>query len=1047
MKTSKRYVILCVIIATVLMVQAAAMVNSVVPDYSYTCTGRVIIAGSSPTQGVSGAQVKIYNNDFGVYLGLTYTDAQGYFQKTVGYQFPIEEMSARVYKAGYPVEWDYARPSGANVYFGNIALDPPPPTAPTITNINVKTGGPRYVRFTFNVAWDPTATSREVSLYWSHDSTVDAQDWVKTEYPSSTGTSFSWAIPKEEVFYSEHTFWYRIVASNTHAGGTTDADTDIDGIPRSLVAGISWKIEAYQDTYTDFQDPNTSYGSSQDLELKWLTNIVFMQYHVPEPEAVESIVLNAYVKSIGSSGFGEIVAHNFDNELVWDEYLLTWANQPELGIPVYSCTEGAADQWSLWDITFLTATMDPVIKGTAYGAQLHIALVEVEGPGASAVFSSSEGPIDLEPYLEVKYLGEPESPQPGTGFVDDDFNGPELAEPWTHTILGSPDDMTFEPDGWPMEPDYRDMTILYHFTPTRDDLMIGHILDQGGLSIPGAFVIEMDCGGGQLVGTDDYKVGLALYDQNDILICNLYIQLGNYFRNDGFAGSIVGETLGSYASNSIQLSSGKTLIIERDMENNLRLWWKHLEEPSVLLLEEFLGSYFQTVTKVKLLMLSHSPPDSTGHSAWVYINNIKLHTSIDVDRPSIGISQFSNPVLESEFANIPGDSIDYWKSLDESNPVGSLVTITEEDGVDRDCWQIQETDDAGGQWFLMQELTELDPDFSKFQYASLYGHKISFSFFAKEGSTPSRARAVIRYLTSDSESWTCVAGPWVGLSGTWTMVPVNTRYPIPDSVTTIQVVMEGQSSILGSLDFTGFVDSACVSIVESLTVEDWNLMSSFPDHEGTVGDISVTLGLLKAWQNTDRSWEFDATAVITCNTLTGFDIKSVTTEFSITQGQEDPSGAASISSYNGELGASQSNNWEYSTTTYTQAEADIFVNKQRFGIRWESRLLTYFFTYGVGSIPIIGWLANDLFTSSAEQRVLAPYLAHVIDDTTTDGDGGYLFEDYEPSPDPITEVVIALPLHWTVDDCCTQYLTISFEIDLGYYIVSRSVSILLTTYN
>ncbi|MFW9888740.1 MAG: DNRLRE domain-containing protein [Candidatus Thorarchaeota archaeon] len=1015
MKTSKRNAILCVIIAAVLMVQASAMVNSVAPNYSYTCTGRVIIAGSSPTQGISGAQVKIYNNDFGIYLGVTYTDAQGYFQKTVGYQFPIEEMSARVYKAGYPVKWDYARPSGTNVYFGNIGLTPippDPPDPPVIDNVQVAIGSPKQVDLSFTVQWGSTADDRIVELYWSQDSTVDSGDKFKTITASSSDTQFLEPVPESEVLYSDHSYWFKIVAKNKLGASAYTAD---NYGPETIVIDGIWQCTPTDDAYTQEWD---QYGGSHtyntDLlyidgsDTVGLNARSWLRFDVGDASIISQATLyvyyDLYYPSEIQAGYSDII-DAYSSDPNWDETSITHNTAP--AVYDISLDSTAIQVPAPQTATYLAWDVSAVLGGDRY-ISITLCGRETVGP----YLYSKERPSNW-PYLEVEFWGEPqESQNPADEFVNDAFDGSVTAieTTWDISQAGG----TTPPD-WTLDQAYGG-DWDWNFINLRDSQIpaglqtTGYHFTQSGLNIEDAFhfeaYIQVPDYSYLLQSVPQQKIGFELKDAAGLSIAEVYYEYKGHWQSDPHR--IVGDIGDGTHLGDFQIDPGVVvqvrLIIQRDLDDHITICLSLWDYPGPLtfpvnsLVE---GDDGRSVSSV-VMKMEYSAAQASDLVDLRFFS-MKQRKTIDLGRPHEDDAVFENPLREQDF---DVGEVTKWFDISGSSPKGVLY---EESPSDR-SWRASRAEVQDTSWCIYQELGE-EYDFS---FEAVANQHVGFSFLARYDDSSSAVRATLRYLIEGAPGWRVVPGDWYHLpdDGNWHEVSVVTEYPLGSSVSHLQVLISGSSPDV----FSAYVDETRLAIVRNTLVDD----------EISYGAISLGLGIIQAC---DTAWGYQILVMPTVivQASQGSSVDSVRYKFSVNEG------TASIQDH----GIIEGNDKEYTEPDGVEYGLGYLGLYMKVTAKWLGRLICAASDIGAPW----SWIIGDIVGAGIDHHINI-YERNRIRPQATSGTDGQVFIDYSGSSNSIEALTSALVMQWNVvNPQFPPTLSITVEVSIGGVLFTHTMGV------
>ena len=1002
-RIDKRAILLAAFVIVILSLPG--FVDAVAPGSTWYVRGYVMKSGT--TTPISGATVKIYND--GVYRGTVYTSGTGYFSYSTTVKPTNYECGwqVTVIKSGYLTTTRYATPVDYITDMGTIYMNPvpppPPPTPAVISNVAVTTGGVREVTISWDVDWDDTSTGYLSKCWWSADSSIGSEDLIFST--TAKQASYPVAVPEDKVSLTGGTFYYQIYARNSKNGYYPETYYG----PESLVFDGVWIIAPTDDAYTQEWDQYGG-GHTYNTDLLYIAGTEdtgfnvrsWLRFDVVSSSCIETAILNVYYDMyypVGNPGISDII-DAYSSDPNWDETTITHNNAPSVGILLDNeqmyIPAPATGAYQQWDVT------------AAQGVDGAISITLCARVNGGPYLYSKEA-LFHQPYLDVTFRGEPEAAPTSQPFVNDDFKGPEINSAWSHGVLNSPEPLAIEPV-------LSDAYLTYLDDPPQwDNTERGHQLIQDNLDITGSFRLDVGLYWQLMIGdAPNLKLGVEIVGENDYAICEMWYEHGDYWYNDGNVASIMGrfhdDAPNSYTDSDVASTRVARFTIENDSLGVIRMWYSDWaddwDEPRLI---SSSTDSSHAVREIRLNMFSYAGEDHGEFE--LEFDYVRLDTTIDVGRPLDGVSQFQNPIIEPNFQTLP---IDGWTTPGYGSPVGEAVDT----GGGLYSWLVETEDATEDSWCLVQPIIEASPDISDFQYASLHNHRVSFSYFAKCYSTLSNVKAVIRYNTIDDDRWICAGGEWVTLSDQWTKVSGATDYPIPASVDTIEVWMIGQSASKDS-DFTGYVDRARLSIVESTELSDDNFYCHDINDVGQAGKGSFTLDLSKALHDGEHSWEFDAASILVLEAFEGYYISSVEAEFTVGDGD------AYIGGYDGDTGAFQTNPQGYSTTSYTEVEVDRMEDDFNFWVKWPGRVLSFAYPSGMD------WIIEDAWERESIAYFDATYRSYVLDTTTTDGDGGRVLDDYGNSPNPITHAILGLPLHWTVDTSCSTWLRINYTVYYG----------------
>ncbi|MCK4565782.1 MAG: carboxypeptidase regulatory-like domain-containing protein [Candidatus Thorarchaeota archaeon] len=197
MKHKHRILIYTVVLLGFLLAQNIILVEAFKPPpgddppprTTYRIYGYVKKAGTNTP--LSGATVKLYRGTT-TYIGQKTTDSNGYYNFYYTTTSTITKCKSVASKSGY-----YTSSRIGYMLEGRVRLDhsltqvpPPPPTAPTISNVEITEGITREVTVSWNVAWGTGATQYYVECYWGTDANLDSGNKIYYQAVSSTTTTF-----------------------------------------------------------------------------------------------------------------------------------------------------------------------------------------------------------------------------------------------------------------------------------------------------------------------------------------------------------------------------------------------------------------------------------------------------------------------------------------------------------------------------------------------------------------------------------------------------------------------------------------------------------------------------------------------------------------------------------------------------------------------------------------------------------------------------------------------------------------------------------------
>ena len=817
-------------------------------------------------------------------------------------------------------------------------------------------------------------------------------------------SSYSVAVPEEMVHLTGGTFYYQIYARNSKNGHYPVTNYG----PESIEVDEVWRIAPTDDAYTQEFDEYDG-GHTYNTDLLYVSGTEdtgfnirsWLRFDVVNPSGIEKAILNVFYDwnyPEGNGAYYNDIIDAYSSDPNWGETTITHNDAPSTGLILDSeamqFPYGATSGYQQWDVT------------AAQGVDGDISITLCARVNGGPRLYSKEA-LSHQPYLEITYRGESESVPNSRLFVSDEFKGPEINSAWSHGILNSPEPLVFEP--------YLDDASLQYFANPilNDNTERGHRLLQDNLDITGSF--HLDVGLSWSLVTDEapnLKLGIEIMGENDYSICEMWYEHRDYWYNDGHDTSILGrfhdDAPLSYTDSYIEFIIAE-FSIERDSLGDIRMWYSDQYTSEPVLINTGTDSN-HAVKEIRLNVFSYA---GVHHDQFkLEFNYARLDTTIDVGRPWVGESQFQNPIIQPNFQTHP---LINWITPGYSGPVGDAVDTG--DGLY--SWLVEANDATDDDWCLVQLLDEGNPLISNFHYASLYNQRISFSFFAKYSSTQAHIKATIRYKTTDDDRWICISGEWVTLSDEWTKISVATDFPIPVSVDAIEVWMVGRS-VSKDIDFTGYVDRARLSIIESTELSDDNFYCHDAYDIGQAGKGCFTFDISNAYHDGEHTWTFDVASILVLEAFEGYYISQVEVDFTVGEG-----GGAHIGAYDGDTGAFQSNPQDYSTTSYTEVEIAEMEENFNFWVKWSGRLISISASTGVD------WLIEDLWEFGLNTFFDATYRSHVLDDSTTDGDGGHVLDDYLASPEPITHAILGIPLHWTVGTACSTWLRIDYRVSYG----------------
>jgi len=1009
MNFKNRNVILTILVLGVFLIQTTPLTSAIyIPPPPRPTTYRVdgYVKNNQNSAPISGAYVQIFR-DSTIKIGEDYTDSNGYYNVYYTTTLTITQVKSVASASGF-----YTSSKTATLLEDRIRINhnlnpvPVPPSAPEISNVEITQGAPREVTVSWTVAWAPEADSHSVECYWGKDSNLDWRDRIYFEECSEQVTSFSCQVPVELITYSGGTFYYKVYAKNMNSGGSS---SDTYGVYPTEISG-TWKVIPTDDAYTvgypleSRNDPfNTDILSVNEGEY----HSIWIRFEVENPSAISRATLNLFHSMYDEMPGGHGIVKAFPSDPNWNEEELTYDTAPSVGSEQLDQNDGYISppetaKYLEWDVT------------AAFSNNIEVSftlVIPFTGSSQGAEYRSKEA-ADNWPFLEVEYFGNPEIEPTAEEFVNDEFRGPEINSAWSRTSTNSPSALIFENDMSLVD----DGILVYRDDPPQNDnIERGHQLVQDNLDISGAFMLDVGLYRMLYGSTPEVMIGVEVLGENNFLICDMWYVQGEHWFPDELTASIVGGFHGTYLSYTDVLVQDDSrrfkLTIERDSYGEIRM---NLVDdlfytgPPILVNSGYDPDHF--ISKIRLSAYSYA---GENHALFeIGFDHAKFDTLIDVGRPLDGTSLFVDPIIEPNFQTPP---ITHWDTPGYIDPVGTAVDL----GGGLYSWLVTSSDLTDDGWSLFQQIEEGNPDYSDFQYKSLHNQRISFSFFAMYYSTQSYIKAAIRYNTVDDDTWKCASGEWVVLqSGSWKKASVATQFPIPESVKTIEVWMIGRSES-NNIDFTGYVDRARLSIIESIDISEDDLYCRDTSCLGSAGKASFTFNLGKVFHDGEHDWVYDAASILVLQAFEGYHISYVDIEFDIADG------VAYIGSDDGDTGAFQSNSAEFPTTTYTEVEAEEIQERFNFWVKWTGRFLSIAAPTGVD------WVIEDLWELMGNAYLSATYMSYVLDSTTSDGDSGHIFDDYRNAPEPVTSAVIGLPLHWVVDSACSTWLSIDYTVYYG----------------
>lgn len=207
----------------------------------------------------------------------------------------------------------------------------------------------------------------------------------------------------------------------------------------SLLGQNVQTLVAIADTYADGGKSSEAFGATQPEQILIKTGSTdafsregFVKFDIAslDIEDIGTVKLKMYVYQIQE---GEMTISVFSTEDGWNENTLTWAERPDLNVPVLrTATVGEANTYMEWDIT------DFVRESVTTGkTSISLGLKDVNGANLLTRFYSKESPENKPPHLEIHedrlgyqaFLPIDDTMTRGGKYADDNYSsGTELTE-------------------------------------------------------------------------------------------------------------------------------------------------------------------------------------------------------------------------------------------------------------------------------------------------------------------------------------------------------------------------------------------------------------------------------------------------------------------------------------------------------------------------------------------------------------------------------------------------------------------------------------------
>jgi hypothetical protein len=781
---------------------------------------------------ISGATVKIYVGSS--YKGSTSTSSTGYFSRYIYSYTTISSFTVKVTKTGYYMATKSAPVIGTTCNLGNVYMTPipppEPPASPVISNVQVNVDG-FDAAMSWDVSWGSGATWYSVEMWWGTDSDFTSE----TAYLDDSSGDTHYTVTNLPTQFSYNAYWYRIEAENGNSAGSTEA-TPIG--PNEVLL----KHYPIDDAFTYAEMPDYRFGYEAGyIDKIWAATgdpespgwfYGYLKFDIDHPELVKRATLYAYDYQVELYGHGTIYAYECGTN--WVEESITYANSHQsvsVGNLLDYDFDGSSGSWDDWDVT------------AACSEEFSILLKPSPGTMKGAHYYSKESSNENHrPYLLIEYYGEPEDqppPSPYSSFVDDQFTGLDLNPVWDVTTVNSPDwdyDVGISADeGCSMDLDYTDLNSPYQHSEER-----GYYFEQTNLDISDEFDFEMKLGWLVTSSAPSIQLGIELLGgvNLDIVIAEIVY----FYDMDNYKHWIVGQAGSQEEYEQIYNHWDEVLFrLQRDPYNS-RITLSGCEDleygqgyNSHTLLQGVQDS--TTVRAVRLKMSVWAPYEaSIFHTEVDFVKQNHFET---MKNPASSLAPFEDPLSEWGFEET---SLSAWKN-GEVEPYGDAKGSRSDYTIERShSWEAKLVTVPDKYWSLIQQV-------SSSCYDAMKDRTMGFSFYARHSSTYSKVRAMIQYWVDLDGPPVVVSGDWIELSpgdgDEWSSVYVTTEHPIPNDIQSIEVRIAGMAVEHG-MTFTGFVDAACLYIVNDDMFRDLDEHYGYWQPEGDRGVVSMTTNTLKA---------------------------------------------------------------------------------------------------------------------------------------------------------------------------------------------------------